>query len=97
MVIFRPKHLHSKLEDNKVVYPGSIDAFTMKKFLKDAVHGMVGHMTPSNEDQFKKPICVVYFAVDYIRNIKGEVCCYFLIKRGRIWIHSFFKIRIYFK
>lgn len=83
MVIFRPKHLHSKLEDNKVVYPGSIDAFTMKKFLKDAVHGMVGHMTPSNEDQFKKPICVVYYAVDYIRNIKGEVCCY-LVSSHRI-------------
>ena len=75
MVIFRPKHLHSKFEDNKVVYPGSVEVFAMKKFLKEAVHGMVGHMTPSNEDQFKKPVCVVYYTVDYVLNAKGEVCC----------------------
>ena len=73
MVIFRPKHLHSKFEDSKVTYPGSLEVFAMKKFLAETVHGMVGHMTVSTEDQFKKPVCVVYYKVDYILNPKGEM------------------------
>ena len=72
MVIFRPTHLHSKLEPNKVVFKGSTERFYMQKFLEESVHGLAGHMTADNQDQFKKPVCVVYFNVDYKRNAKGK-------------------------
>jgi hypothetical protein len=42
-------------------------------------HGLVGHMTPDNEDSFKKPLAVAYFNVDYTLNPKGTLfdtfCC----------------------
>ena len=72
MVIFRPKHLNSKFEPNKEVFSGTETSFYMKKFIEETVHGMVGHMTSENEAQFKKPVCVVYFKVDYKLNPKGE-------------------------
>lgn len=72
MVIFRPKHLNSKFESNKEVFSGTETSFYMKKFIDETVHGMVGHMTSENEAQFKKPVCVVYFKVDYKLNPKGE-------------------------
>ncbi|XP_015754696.1 PREDICTED: protein disulfide-isomerase A3-like [Acropora digitifera] len=71
MVIFRPKHLNSKFEPNKEVFSGTETSFYMKKFIEETVHGMVGHMTSENEAQFKKPVCVVYFKVDYKLNPKG--------------------------
>ena len=43
----------------------------MKKFLDESVHGLAGEMTPDNQDQFKKPLCVVYYNVDYKLNAKG--------------------------
>ena len=49
------------------------DPFYIKKFLKASVHGLVGHLTQDNEDQFKKPLCTVYFNVDFERNAKGTV------------------------
>lgn len=73
VVIFRPSHLHSKLEPNKEVFTGMADPFYIKKFLKASVHGLVGHLTQDNEDQFKKPLCTVYFNVDFERNAKGTV------------------------
>lgn len=71
-MIFRPKHLHTKLEPSKVVYTGIPEAFTVKKFIDATVHGLVGHMTQDNSDQFKKPLCVVYYGVDYKLNPKGK-------------------------
>jgi hypothetical protein len=38
-------------------------------------HGLVGHMTPDNEDSFKKPLAIAYFNVDYTLNPKG-MCCF---------------------
>ena len=73
MVIFRPPHLHSKLEPNKVDFTGVTERFYMEKFIAASVHGLAGHMTPDNQDQFKKPVCVVYYNVDYKRNPKGEI------------------------
>lgn len=49
------------------------DIFYIRKFLDASVHGLVGHMTPDNQDQFKQPLCVVYYKVDWKLNAKGEV------------------------
>ena len=32
---------------------------------------MAGHRTPSNQEQFKKPLVVAYYDVDYVKNVKG--------------------------
>ena len=73
MVIFRPKHLNSKFESNKEVFAGTVTSFGLKKFIEETVHGLVGQMTSENENQFKKPVCVVYYKVDYKLNPKGKV------------------------
>jgi len=52
------------------------DIFYIRKFLDASVHGLVGHMTPDNQDQFKQPLCVVYYKVDWKLNAKGEVYNY---------------------
>ena len=72
IVIFRPRRLHTKLESPKEVYSGAAEDFYIKKFLKAKIHGLVGHMTPDNEDQFKMPLCTVFYNVDYKRNAKGK-------------------------
>lgn len=83
LVIFRPTHLHSKLEPEKEVYKGVGDIFYIRKFLEVSVHGLVGHMTPDNQDQFKQPLCVIYYKVDWELNPKGETfACYVVIIRG---------------
>jgi hypothetical protein len=34
-------------------------------------HGLVGYRTNSNSGQFKTPLVVVYYDVDYVKNVKG--------------------------
>lgn len=34
-------------------------------------HGLVGHRTVDNSAQFKQPLVVAYFGVDYVKNTKG--------------------------
>ncbi len=34
-------------------------------------HGLVGHRTTDNAKEFKEPLVVVYFDVDYVKNVKG--------------------------
>lgn len=34
-------------------------------------HGLVGHRTVDNAAQFKQPLVVAYFGVDYVKNTKG--------------------------
>ena len=73
VVIFRPSHLRSKLEPSTEVFKGVADTFYIKKFIEASIHGLVGHITPENNDQFKKPLCIVYYKVDFERNAKGKV------------------------
>ena len=34
--------------------------------------GLVGHRTTSNDKHFKKPLVIVYYGVDYVKNAKGS-------------------------
>lgn len=71
VVLFRPKLLKNKFEESTVVYTGSADKTELEKFVKQNYHGLVGHRTQDNYNQFEAPLLVAYYDVDYIRNAKG--------------------------
>lgn len=47
------------------------DNFNCFSFLHNS-HGLVGHRTHDNHDDFKSPLIVVYYDVDYVKNPKGK-------------------------
>lgn len=71
MVMFRPKRLQSKFEDATLTYDGPATLSSMKEWVRDNVHGLCGHRTTGNIDQFKTPLIVAYYDVDYVKNTKG--------------------------
>jgi len=71
IVIFRPKRLHNKFEDNLVKYSGSQDNNEIEKWVKKNYYGLVGVREPDNLRDFTDPIVIAYFAVDYKKNVKG--------------------------
>lgn len=70
--IFRPKRLQTKLEPDQVQYDGQFDVKEMKEWVNENIHGLVGHRTTVNSAQFKSPLVVVYYDVDYVKNPKGS-------------------------
>lgn len=72
VVIYQPPRLQVKLLPNENVYTGGAKVNEMKSFIEKELHGLVGHRTMSNVAQFKGPIVVVNFDVDYIRDVKGS-------------------------
>lgn len=71
IVLFRPKHLHNRFEDGELKYGGEATLAKIKKWINDNVHGLCGHRTTGNQEQFKKPLVVAYYDVDYVKNTKG--------------------------
>jgi len=71
IVLYRPKIFQSKFEPKEVKYSGSANKDEIHDFVKDNYHGLVGHRTHDNHEDFKTPHVVVYFDVDYVKNVKG--------------------------
>lgn len=71
VVIFQPPRLHSKLEESQIKYTEDATLHKLKSWLVDNVQGLVGHRTRSNEAQFKRPLVIAYYDVDYVKNAKG--------------------------
>jgi protein disulfide isomerase family A protein 3 len=72
VIVLRPVHLHSKLEENHVALgDATAKSSAIQSFIKSKFSGLAGHMTNDNEQFFKKPLCVAYYQVDYERNVKG--------------------------
>lgn len=73
IVIFRPKHMHAKFEDAKEILTNAdVNTNEIKLFIEEKHIGLVGQMKPSNEDSFKKPAVVVYYNVDWEKDLKGS-------------------------
>lgn len=70
-VIFRPTHLQTKLEADRVEFTGEFALGGLKEWVNKNLHGLVGHRTASNTEQFKNPLVVAYYDVDYTKNPKG--------------------------
>lgn len=70
--IYQPPRLQVKLLPNENVYGGAETVKDIKLFVQNEIHGLVGHRTSGNAKDFKLPLVVVNFDVDYIRNPKGS-------------------------
>jgi len=71
VVIFQPKRLHSKFEENILKYSDDAVLHKLKSWVNDNIHGLCGHRTSGNQAQFKKPLVVAFYDVDYVKNTKG--------------------------
>ena len=73
IVLFKPKHLHAKFEEPKeVLSDGSAKTSEIIGFIDEKQVGLVGHMTPPKEAFFKKPQVVVYYNIDWKRDMKVQ-------------------------
>jgi protein disulfide isomerase family A protein 3 len=72
VVIFQPKKLITKMEPSQAKFSGDVTVENLKHWVSDNVHGLAGLRTTTNSDQFKKPLVIVYYDVDYIKNPKGS-------------------------
>lgn len=70
VVIFRPPAMKTKLEESEVVVAGE----NLKSFIEENFVGLAGVRDTDSAKFFekKKPLAVVYFDVDYVRNSKGS-------------------------
>ncbi|CAH2241080.1 jg13138 [Pararge aegeria aegeria] len=68
VVLYRPKRTHNKFEDSSIVYNGE---GSLKAFIKDNYHGLVGLRQKENINDFSNPLVVAYYDVDYVKNPKG--------------------------
>ena len=69
IVLFRPKNLANKFEPSEVVYEASAGA--ADKWVTANYHGICGVKTTDNVADFKNPLVTAYYAVDYVKNVKG--------------------------
>lgn len=71
IVLYRPKHLQNKFEPNSVVYDGPAKKDNIETWINENYHGLVGHRQRDNSQDFKNPLVVAYYGVDYVKNPKG--------------------------
>lgn len=71
IVLHRPAHLVTKMEPATVKYDGAADKDKLSDWINNNYHGLVGHRTGDNARDFKMPLVVAYYDVDYVKNVKG--------------------------
>lgn len=72
IVLYQPERLQTKMEPAQLTFDGDYKIlYKLKDWVNDNIHGLAGHRTTSNAGQFKNPLVVVYYDVDYIKNVKG--------------------------
>jgi len=70
IVLIRAPHLANKFEDSIIKFDGSSEA-DLQTFVKENYHGLVGHRVQDNVRDFGNPLVTAYYAVDYVKNVKG--------------------------
>ncbi|CAH1134868.1 unnamed protein product [Ceutorhynchus assimilis] len=71
VVLFRPAHLKNKFEDASVTYSGKADSADLNEWVTKNFYGLAGVRKGDNQREFKNPLVVVYYGVDYVKNPKG--------------------------
>ncbi|BES98578.1 Thioredoxin [Nesidiocoris tenuis] len=65
VVFVRMKAMRSKYEPNEIVYEGKPKRSALLEWMQQVKHGLVGVRTPGNQHEFKKPLIVAYYDVDF--------------------------------
>ncbi|KAL7035551.1 hypothetical protein ACKWTF_008439 [Chironomus riparius] len=68
--LYRAPQLANKIEPATVEFSGK-DAGELTEFVKTNLHGLAGLRTRDSINDFKNPLVVAYYAVDYVKNPKG--------------------------
>jgi len=71
VVYYQPKKLENKFEPATVAYSGKANWKSLKDWAVEKSVGLVGHMTPDSEKHFQKPLLVVFYDLDFVRNPSG--------------------------
>ncbi|XP_053984991.1 protein disulfide-isomerase A3 [Hylaeus volcanicus] len=71
IVLYRPKMLQNKFEPNTVQFEGENSIADVQEFINKNYFGIAGVRTRENAAEFKNPLVVAYYAVDYLKNPKG--------------------------
>ncbi|XP_067667289.1 protein disulfide-isomerase A3-like isoform X1 [Haliotis asinina] len=71
IVVFRPKKFQSKFEENEVAFDGDVKEYKVKKWVEETCLGLCPQRGQDNANKFKNPLFVVYYDVDYVKNMKG--------------------------
>jgi len=71
IVVFAPKRLHNKFEEDTLRYDGNYDTDKIKKFLNSEMLGLCGVRTRDTAPMFGRPLVTVYYNVDYVKDPKG--------------------------
>lgn len=71
IVIYQPPRLQVTTLPNEVVFSRLVSGINIVKFIKDEIHGLVGHRTRTNYQDFRNPLIVVMYNVDYAKDIEG--------------------------
>lgn len=71
IVLYRPKVLHNKFEEKSVKHEGGDSISDVQDFITSNYFGIAGIRTRDNAGEFKNPLVVAYYAVDYVKNPKG--------------------------
>ncbi|XP_053688162.1 protein disulfide-isomerase A3 [Sabethes cyaneus] len=68
--LFRAKQLSNKFEPDFVKFEGKTKD-DLNTFVKEHFHGLCGVRSRETVNDFKTPLVVLYYAVDYVKNPKG--------------------------
>jgi protein disulfide-isomerase A3 len=55
-----------------VLSAASVSQSQIKNFIQNELHGIAGHRTSGNAKDFKSPLVIVYFNVDFVKDVKGN-------------------------
>ncbi|CAO1413169.1 unnamed protein product [Diamesa tonsa] len=70
IIIIRAAQLSNKFEPSFVKFEGKTKE-ELTDFVKKNFHGLAGIRTRDSMQEFKNPLVVAYYAVDYVKNPKG--------------------------
>lgn len=72
VVLFREPRFQSKMEPSQIPFAGEEATLkNLESWVIANVNSLVGHRTLRNLNEFKSPLVIVYYDVDYLRNTKG--------------------------
>lgn len=70
ILLVRASQYNNVFEESVVKFDGSSLA-ELEVFVNKHFHGLVGHRERSNIADFKSPVVIAYYAIDYVKNAKG--------------------------